>query len=201
MNPSVPPVRLPALLVLTDRLGCGRRDVVDVVRAAADGGATAVVVREKDLPRAQRARLVLRLREVVATVVVASDRSIPADGVHLAGADPHPGLDQRHDGLVGRSCHSPADLDRAASEACDYATLSPVFGSSSKPGYGPVLGTAGLGDAPLPVYALGGVDAGNAGACIAAGAAGVAVMGAVMAAADPAAAVAAILRAIARAAA
>ncbi|MGQ0615625.1 MAG: thiamine phosphate synthase [Acidimicrobiia bacterium] len=191
------PVRLPALLVLTDRLGCGGRDVLDVVRAAAEGGATAVVVREKGLPRAQRARLVGRLREVVPIVVVASDPSIHGDGVHLAGADPRPRPHGRHEGLVGRSCHSPADLDRAATEACDYATLSPVFCSRSKPGYGPVLGTAALGDAPLPVYALGGIDADNAGACIAAGAAGVAVMGAVMAAADPAAAVAALLRAIA----
>jgi thiamine-phosphate pyrophosphorylase len=72
------------------------------------------------------------------------------------------------------------DLQRAAAEGCDYATLSPIFASASKPGYGPPLGVHALGGAPLPVYALGGVDETNAAACIAGGAAGVAVMGAAM---------------------
>ena len=50
----------------------------------------------------------------------------------------------------------------AAGEGCDYATLSPIFVSASKPGYGPALGVGALRDAPLPVYALGGVDPSNA---------------------------------------
>jgi thiamine-phosphate pyrophosphorylase len=67
----------------------------------------------------------------------------------------------------------------------DYVTVSPVHPSPSKPGYGPPLGPAGLAaltrvaGAP-PVFALGGVTAGNARSCLAAGAAGVAVMGVVM---------------------
>ena len=72
--------------------------------------------------------------------------------------------------------------------------------TSSKPGYGPPLGFDGLRAltrvaAPLPVYALGGLDASRAAACRAAGAAGVAVMGALMGAADPAAEVAGLLAA------
>ncbi len=67
-----------------------------------------------------------------------------------------------------------------------------MFESASKPGYGPALGPAGLGAMAarltIPVIALGGIAAGNAGACLQAGAAGVAVMGAVMAGADPGAA-------------
>jgi thiamine-phosphate pyrophosphorylase len=51
------------------------------------------------------------------------------------------------------------------------------------------LGVDALRDAPLPVYALGGVDPTNARSCIDAGAAGVAVMGYVMRADDPAVAV------------
>jgi thiamine-phosphate pyrophosphorylase len=63
-------------------------------------------------------------------------------------------------------------------------------------------GTATLADArgeaataPL-IYALGGVTAENAAGCVAAGAAGVAVMGGVMAARDPGAAVEAYLAAL-----
>jgi thiamine-phosphate pyrophosphorylase len=75
-----------------------------------------------------------------------------------------------------------------------YATFSPVFATASKPGYGPALGIDGLAagcrtvagvGSPLAVYALGGIGPSQAGACLAAGAAGVAVMGAEMRADDP----------------
>ncbi len=32
----------------------------------------------------------------------------------------------------------------ASAEGCDYVTVSPVFPSASKPGYGPALGASGL---------------------------------------------------------
>ncbi len=81
-------------------------------------------------------------------------------------------------------------------------TLSPLFESPSKPGYGPSLGLDGLRAAapriPIPVVALGGVTPENARPCIRAGAAGVAVMDTVMRAADPGAVAADLLAAIAR---
>ncbi len=49
---------------------------------------------------------------------------------------------------------------------------------------------------PVPVYALGGVDASNAAQCRAAGAAGVAIMGAAMRAADPEAMIRAVIAAL-----
>ena len=61
-----------------------------------------------------------------------------------------------------------------------------------EPGYGPPLGPAALAGAPLPTWALGGVDAENAAKCLEFGAAGVAVMGAVLASPDPASAFARI---------
>ena len=174
------------LLVLTDRTQAGGRPLVDVVRAAVEGGAECVILREKDLPPAERAALADELRAFVPTLLIASDPSIESDGVHLAGADAMPAM---RPAVVGRSCHSVSDLDTAAAEGCDYATLSPIFDSASKPGYGPALGVDALRDAPLPVYALGGVDPSNAVECVAAGAVGVAVMGFVMRAHDPAVAV------------
>ena len=171
-------VALPPLLVLTDR-SLAVRPLVDVVRAALDGGARAVILREKDLPRPERARLAAELRHVLGAVggllLVASDPTIEADGVHLASGDAHV-----HAHVVGRSCHDIADLTRAARDGCDYATLSPIFATASKPGYGPPLGTGSLSATPLPTYALGGVTPANAGPFLDAGAHGVAVMGAVM---------------------
>jgi thiamine-phosphate diphosphorylase len=169
---------LPPLLVLTDRT-LADRPLADVVRAAVDGGARAVILREKDLPRAERARLAAELRDLLGAVggllLVASDPTIEADGVHLASGDAHV-----HQHVVGRSCHDVDDLARAARDGCDYATLSPIFATASKPGYGPPLGPGSLAAAPLSTYALGGVTPANAAACAAAGAHGVAVMGAVM---------------------
>ena len=157
-----------------------------------------MLLREKDLPRDDRGALARELRAVLDPVdgllLGASDPALPVDGVHLAASDPWP---DPAPSVVGRSCHDADELAAAAAAGCTYATLSPVFPTTSKPGYGPALGAAALADAPLPVLALGGVDAPDrARACIAAGAAGVAVMGAAMASPDPARFVAGLLDAI-----
>ena len=92
--------------------------------------------------------------------------------------------------LLGVSGHSLADLRAASAAGADYATLSPIFSTASKPGYGPALGLENLRAASaigLPVIALGGIGPEQASACIEAGAAGIAVMGAIMRADDPAA--------------
>ncbi|RBY76454.1 thiamine phosphate synthase [Geodermatophilus sp. TF02-6] len=175
---------LPRLLVLTDRTQCDR-PLVEVVAAAVDAGARAVVLREKDLPGDERAALAAELRAVLDPVggllVVAGASARPAHpAVHLAAADPFP--DPRP-ALVGRSCHSAAELRGAREEGCDWVLLSPVFPTRSKPGYGPALGVEGFARLqPLgpPAYALGGVRPADVPALLAAGARGGAVMGAVM---------------------
>jgi len=199
--------RLPPLLVLTDRLAaaaCGRT-LPETVAAAVGAGARAVVFREKDLTRADRWSLGAEVAAVMPPdgwLIVASDARLATElgavGIHLAAGDLWP---ERAPTVVGRSCHDRAELRAAAAEGVDYVTVSPVYPTRSKPGYGPALGMDELRDliaspdAP-PVYALGGVDAARAPECLTAGAAGVAVMGAVMAAEDSAAAVAALLAAL-----
>ena len=191
---------LPRLLLLTDRTQA-RRPISEVIGAAVDGGARAVVLREKDLPRDERARLAAVLRPLLAAVhgwlLVASDLSIATGGVHLAADDPLP---QDRPPIVGRSCHDARELKAATAEGLDYVTLSPVAATASKPGYGPALGHAELrrlcASTDVPVYALGGVDASNARGWLEAGAYGVAVMGAVMRAARPDRAVADLLTAL-----
>ena len=83
---------LPALLVLTDRVQA-RRPLRDVVAAAVDGGARAVVLREKDLPSPQRRQLADSLAALLAPVqgallVAGGDLlGAPAQGLHLAAGD------------------------------------------------------------------------------------------------------------------
>lgn len=176
--------RLPRLLVLTDRTQCDR-PLREVVAVAVECGARAVVLREKDLPADERAALATELRTVldpVGGVLVHGGPAGFAGGaaVHLSAADPFP---EPRPALVGRSCHSAAELASARAEGCDYVLLSPVFTTASKPGYGPTLGVEGfarLQAAGPPAYALGGVGPRDVPGLLAAGARGIAVMGAVM---------------------
>lgn len=194
---STPVRRWGRLLVLTDRRQC-RGPLVEVVRSAVEGGARAIVFREKDLAPAERAGLASQAATVLEPVggclIMAGAADPGRGGCHLAARDPLPPRGSRPASgsrpVVGRSCHDAGEVVAAAAEGVDYLTVSPVFATASKPGYGPALGLAGLRRlvalTGVPVYALGGVDESNAAACREAGAAGVAVMGAVMRADDPA---------------
>jgi len=203
----------PRLMLLTDRaqLSLGR-GLLTTVRECVDAGLTWVVVREHDLAPAARAAVVERLAEIEGLTVISSRVVDPsAAGVHLAACQGVPGgaacnallprLTTRCNGALdgitarymggavpwGRSCHTVEEVRAAADEGAAWATLSPYAATASKPGYGPALGPRPFeGPHDLPVFALGGIDAGNAAEARAAGAYGVAVMGAVMRAHDPA---------------
>jgi thiamine-phosphate pyrophosphorylase len=191
----------PALLVLTDRRQAQQagRSLPETVARAVAGGAPAVLFREKDLPAEARRSLGAEVAEACAgaALFVASDPDLAEElggvGVHLAADDPWPETDLAR----GRSCHDQGGVTAAAQEGATYVTVSPVFATASKPGYGPPLGLCGLagitGRSAVPVVALGGLTPGRAEACRRAGAAGVAVMGAVMAAPDPEAVVGRLL--------
>lgn len=161
-----------------------------MVAGAVAGGVRWVVLRERDLPRAERAALAVELRAILAevdgTLIVAGPDPLDGDAVHLSARGPYPPPTV---GLVGRSCHDAAELARLTTE--DYVTLSPVWPTETKPGHGPPLHPDGLarliGRSPVPVLALGGVTTpARVSAAVAAGAAGVAVLGAIMRAGDPA---------------
>jgi len=161
-----------------------RRPLLEVVAAALDGGARTFLLREKDLPRDSRLGLAIAMRAMGADVIVGGPDPLDGNAVHLAAADPLPRVS-----LVGRSCHSLDEVEALTVEA--YCTLSPIFETASKPGYGPALGVGVLRPG---MVALGGVDTPEkARLCRAAGASGVAVMGAVMRAEDPASVVKGLL--------
>ena len=182
---------VPRLVLLTDRsqLRLGR-GLVRTVLECADAGLEAVVVREHDLDPPSRHALVARLAAVDGLTVLSSRLPDPAaHGLHLAAHQQPPG-----EGHWGRSCHAPEEVAVAAAEGAAWVTLSPYAASVSKPGHGPALPPEAFAGHPVPVLALGGVDVTTAAAARAAGAHGVAVMGAVMRAADPARVVAGLLR-------
>lgn len=186
----------PPLLVITDRHQA-KRPLETVAAQVFAVGCRWISLREWDLPPGERLDLLRRLvalgQHHGASVSVHGDveAALAAGcGLHLpAGASPAAAR-RRLGGAapIGVSAHSLAEIRDVKAAGADYATLSPIFESASKPGYGPALGLAGLAEASrigVPILALGGVTEANAAACLAAGAAGIAVMGPVMRAADP----------------
>lgn len=187
------------LVLLTDRHQLPEgRDVVETVLRCVEAGLECVVVREHDLPAAQRHTLLVRLAEVEGLTVISSRiDDDAAHGVHLAAHQPTPPI-APHAGARpwGRSCHARAEAAVAADEGASWVTLSPYAASASKPGYGPRLGPGEYAGHRVPVLALGGVTPANAGAARAAGAHGVAVMGEVMRAHEPGTVVRDLLRSV-----
>jgi thiamine-phosphate pyrophosphorylase len=198
----------PPLLVISDR-SQARRPLVEIAEAAFRAGCRWFSLREKDLSAAERLDL---LRALVALGhgfgaaitahedLDAVDRA-EAGGLHLpGGGDPAAARRRLPAGLIGVSAHSPDEAAAQLRAGADYVTLSPIFLTASKPGYGPAVGLDALAAAARlssgPVIALGGIDADNVAACLAAGASGVAVMGDIMRSADPEATVRRLLAAI-----
>ncbi|HEX3937792.1 MAG TPA: thiamine phosphate synthase [Xanthobacteraceae bacterium] len=91
--------------------------------------------------------------------------------------------------LIGVSIHTVTEAEAIDPRVIDYALAGPAFETPSKPGYGPEIGRKGLAaiarSARVPLLAIGGINTARVGEVIAAGCAGVAVMGGVMRAADP----------------
>jgi thiamine-phosphate pyrophosphorylase len=110
-----------------------------------------------------------------------------AAGVHL-GEDSMPVAETarwrrqsgRRDFLFGVSCHSLEAAEQATSAGADYIFFGPVFATPSKQSFGPPQGLQKLEQVcravTLPVLAIGGVTAENAGACLRAGASGIAAI-------------------------
>jgi thiamine-phosphate pyrophosphorylase len=196
--------RLAGLHVLADDDPRWKWSAVDQARAACAGGATVVQLRAKRATDREVLALCAAIREMAhaaGTLFFVNDRFDlallgGADGVHLGQEDLPPArlpAEARARLLVGRSSHTLEQAAGAAREPVDYVAFGPLFGTTSKQSAYGARGLAWLHRAveqvaPLPLVAIGGIDARGAREAIAAGARGVAVISAVADAADPQAA-------------
>ena len=187
------------LYVIVDRSAAGGRDLADIAAAAIRGGADVIQLRDKtasDRHVLEEARRLLPLTRAARVPLIVNDRveiarAAGADGVHL-GQDDLPVHDARRllgpGRLIGQSTHSLDQALAAQAEGPDYLGVGPVFPTPTKPDYGSV-GTALIGEVAarvrLPVVCIGGIDRGNLGEVLRAGAERIAVVRAVCAAADP----------------
>lgn len=190
----------------------GGRPLPQVVAAAVAGGVTAVQLREKggtDRQRYEVGRAVAEICRARGVLFIVNDRldlalALGADGVHL-GQDDLPAAVARDllgpDRILGVTVETPAEARAAAAAGASYLGTGPIYATTTKADaglpYGPELvGRIRTAVPGLPVVAVGGIHAGNAGTVWSAGAAGLAVSSAIAAAPDPKAAAAALRRAM-----
>jgi thiamine-phosphate pyrophosphorylase len=172
---------------------------IEQTRIALQAGATMIQYRNKSfsddfLPE------IIHIREIC------GDRNVPfvvnddirlaervaADGVHLGQDDAAPSTARRILGkgaIVGISVSSLEELRNTDLSPCDYMGTGPVFPTGTKADAKAVKGLSGLKEivelSPVPVVAIGGITADNAGGCFESGAAGVAVISFISRADDP----------------
>ena len=181
---------LPRLFCLVSSL-----DDLTLLPALAAAGVDGFQVRDKAASTRELLALTGAVRAAVEAAVVTVDDRIDvalaagADGVHL-GAEDLPVRDARRLAphlLIGATCRTAAAVRAAHDEGADYAGLGPVFATDSKAGLPDPLGVAAVREAAgvLPLVAIGGMDAAGVALVRAAGAHGVAVIGAIWRHPDP----------------
>lgn len=161
---------------------------LETARVAAENGATVVQLRLKNTPTfevVEQGRAFCGLTQRLGVMFVVNDDvqaaiRLDADAVHL-GTDDGGLEDALEAGLqVGLSAATLAEAVSAAAQGALYVGVGPVWATPSKPDAGAPIGLDGLAEIcaaiSIPVVAIGGIDASNAGDCIRAGAAGVAVV-------------------------
>jgi thiamine-phosphate pyrophosphorylase len=157
---------------------------LDTARAAVAGGATVVQLRLKDRPTDEVVERGSGFRELPVTFVVNDDVEaalrLAADGVHLGRGDEGAERALEAGLLLGLSAASVDEARWAEARGAAYVGAGPVWATPSKADADPPIGRDGLraicASVAVPVVAIGGIDASNAGVCIRAGAAGVAVI-------------------------
>lgn len=194
------------------------RDLAELARLCAEGGATLIQLRDKHSETramVDEARAIKKALAPFSVPLVVNDRidvalAGGADGVHL-GQDDMAVTDARRllgpDAIIGLSIKNVGEAEAAPIELIDYVGSGGVYATLSKQQKNPPIGPEGLAriiavlrrrtggrNAELPVCGIAGIDADNAGPVIAAGAQGVAVISALSLNPDPAAAARALRR-------
>jgi thiamine-phosphate pyrophosphorylase len=180
------------LLAIADLAVIARDRLVASVAAAARGGATLVQLRGKNVPAGEllsAAEEILPVIEGAGAALFVNDRVdvallAGASGVHLGDEDLDPRSARMLLGpgsMIGCTARTPEAALAAIAAGADYLGVGSVFGGGTKSGV-PIIGLDGLARVAAastkPIVAIGGIDVERAADCVAAGAEGVAVIGA-----------------------
>ena len=164
-------LRLPAVMGISNLHELGEAVFLQRLQHAIQQGLTLLQIREPQLDKTALLNLIQRVQQVshrAVQVVLNGDVEIAlqaACGVHLNSQrlmqiNERPNLAKNQ--LCGASCHNQIELQKAYQLELDYALLSPVQATLSHPKAQP-LGWSKFSqlmqNTPIPVYALGGMQA------------------------------------------
>ena len=183
------------LCLVADAEAAGHRDLVSIIREAAEAGATLVQLRGKKLETRQFLDMAFRASNVLKHLgipLIINDRidialSCEADGIHLGQEDlPLPYARKILGGnrIIGISVNTTKEAEEAESGGADYIGVGPIFDTSSKDELRTILGIKGLRSirqrVKIPILAIGGLTAGTAKEVLSSGADGIAVISAII---------------------
>ena len=186
------------LYLITDHEEAALPTLLGQVEAALEGGARYLQYRAKTLTaarcRQEAGALKRRCERYRVPLIINDDLELAAElgcGVHLGVDDAAVAAARARlgpDAIIGATCHADLELARQAVAAgASYVAFGRFFPSSSKPAAPPAplaVLTAAKAELPVPICAVGGIDAHNASDVLAAGADLIAVIAAVFAAPD-----------------
>jgi thiamine-phosphate pyrophosphorylase len=170
-----------------------------MLNAAMSGGVGMIELRDRQQPKGlieRSARTYRRLANTYSALFIVNDdpylaRELDADGVHLGQDDMDPAEARRilgPEAIIGLSTHSREQIEDSGSRPVDYISVGPIWETPTKEGR-PATGLELIRTAAeitsLPWFAIGGIDQGNVGEVVGAGAQRVCVVRAIRDANDP----------------
>lgn len=184
----------------TERWSC-----LDSVRIALEGGCRHIQLRMKEADDETIERtgtLAMELCDAVGAKLYIDDRvevcrRLGAAGVHLGKTDMPPLEARRILGpgfVIGGTANTFGDIERLVAAGVDYIGLGPFRFTTTKKNLSPTLGLEGyrriMGRAResgirLPVFAIGGITAGDIAQLMQTGVAGISLSATILSAADP----------------
>ena len=185
------------IISVTNRLLC-RDEFSERLKKIAAAGPKAIILREKDLDeetyyllakdanetcKRSNVPLIIHSFYDIAKRLGIGRVHLPMDVLRTMTAE-----DRNYFSVLGASCHSADESRRAQELGCTYITAGHIFKTDCKrnlPPRGVEFLREIISSVDIPVYAIGGICAGNYGQIKTAGAAGACVMSGLMICADP----------------
>lgn len=177
------------IFVVTNRKLLKNKTLEEIISESAEGGASAIIIREKDLSYEALLEISRKAKAIIgkrAKLMINGNyeiaQEVGAEGVQFS-YEAFMKLEEAYKGLKGVSVHSLEEAVKAEEKGADYVIAGHIFATDCKKGL-PGRGLSFLKEIcdslSIPVIAIGGITDSNFSSVLEAGAKGIALMSSVM---------------------